>query len=129
MDNPLLKSGAKVSPEAFMAIMLDDVSKSLRSIDNLLKESRLEGLSEGYEIEATTTKQEIRPPAGKKWHSISVLNRGNSAVYVGANVGWVNAIIIPKNGSHNLDMKRALIEYVNFRTASGTANVTFTGIR
>lgn len=123
------EQGAKVSPEVFMATLLDDLNTTMRRIEGLLQEQRLEGINEAYDLSVTTARQEIRPPAGKKWHAISVLNRGDADIYVGANVGWVNAVIIPKNGYQNLDMKRALIEYVNFRTGTGTASITFNGIR
>lgn len=126
---PSIKDKSKVSPEAFIAATLDDIATGMRKVHGLLQEQRLEGINEAYDLDVTTSKQEIRPPAGKKWHAISVLNRGDADIYVGANVGWVNAVTIPKNGYQNLDMKRALIEYVNFRTSSGTASVTFNGIR
>jgi len=124
-----LRNGAKVSPEVFTAIQLDDLNTTLREVKGLLAESRLEGINEAYDLSVTTERQEIRPPAGKKWHSISVLNRGKATILVGANVGWANAVPIPKNGVMNLDMKRAAIEYVTFRTESGTASVTFSGLR
>lgn len=124
-----LQSKAKVSPEVLTAILLDDIARGIAGIETLLKDQRLEGIDEAYDVSVTTARQELRPPAGKKWHAISILNRGDADVLVGANVGWVNAVTIPKNGYKNLDMKRALIEYVNFRTLSGTASVTFDGIR
>ena len=124
-----MNNGAKVSPEIFIATTLDDISQKIGKVEGLLREQRLEGINESYDLDITTERQEIRPPREKKWHCISVLNRGDADVWVAANIGWINAVPIPENATLSLDMKRPLIEYVHFFTKSGTADVTFTGLR
>lgn len=120
---------AKVSPEVFQAIMLDDIAQGIRRVEKAIRETIPEGIIESYEVTATTSKQEVRPPVLKKWHKVSVLNKGPDTVKIAVNVGRVNAVTIEKNRSYEVDMKSAKIEYVIYQTDSGTAGLIIDTIR
>jgi hypothetical protein len=124
---------AKVTPEIFTSILLDEIAQGIKRVEQAIRESIPEGIIESYEFTATTTKQEIRPPVIneilKKWHKVSVLNKGPESVKIGINVGRVNAITIEKNRSYEIDMKSAKIEYIIYYTDSGTADIVIDTIR
>ena len=126
---PEIQDKAKVTPEVFSAIMLDEIAQGIRRVEKAIRESIPEGIIESYEVTATTSKQEVRPPALKKWHKVSILNKGPETAKIAVNVGRVNAVNIEKNRSYEVDMKSAKIEYVIYQTNSGTADLIIDTIK
>ena len=126
---PEIQDKAKVTPEVFSAIMLDEIAQGIRRVEKAIRESIPEGIIASYEVTATTSKQEVRPPPLRKWHKVSVLNKGPDTVKIAVNVGRVNAVTIEKNRSYEIDMKSAKIEYVIYYTDSGTADLIIDTIR
>lgn len=119
----------KIEPMVFMGIQLDEIVQGIKRVEGVLKEGIPEGIIESYEVTANTSKQEVRPPPLKKWHKVSVLNKGLDTVKIAVNVGRVNAVTIEKNRSYEVDMKSAKIEYVAYYTDSGTADLIIDTIR
>ena len=130
---PEIQDKAKISPEIFSSILLDEIAQGIRRVEKAIRESMPEGIIESYEVTATTIKQEVRPPVigdiVKKWHKVSVLNKGPETVKIAVNVGRVNAVNIEKNRSYEVDMKSAKIEYVIYQTNSGTADLIIDTIK
>lgn len=124
-----MENKAKVSPEALSAILLDEIAQGVRRVEDTIRETIPEGIIESYEVTATITKQEVRPPPLRKWHKVSILNKGPETVKIAVNVGRVNAVNIEKNRSYEVDMKSAKIEYVIYQTNSGTADLIIDTIR
>ena len=119
----------RLDPKIFQAIQLDEIAQGIKKLVKLTALTLPEGIVESYELTATISVQEVRPPVGKKWIKVSVLNKGPETVKVGINVGSVNAITIEKDRSYEIDMKVPRIEYVNCKTDSGEANITIDGLR
>ena len=120
---------SKVTPSVFQAIMLDEIANGIRELTSLIKQTIPEGIVETYEETATTSQTIIRPPAGKKWISVSIFNKGDATAKLGINVGYTNAITVEKNKSFNVDTKVPKITEVNYKTESGTANLVIICIR
>lgn len=124
-----MEETAKISPQALSALLLDDIAQGIKRVENAIRESIPEGIIESYEATATINKQEVRPPTLKKWHKVSILNKGPETVKIAVNVGRVNAITIEKNRSYEIDMKSAKIEYVSYFTDSGTTDLIINALR
>lgn len=129
----MAKEEGKVTPEVFQAIMLDEISQGIKRVEIAIRESIPQGIIESYEVTATTTKQEVRPPVigdiVKKWHKVTIFNEGPDTVKIAVNVGRVNAVSIEKNRSYEIDMKSPKIEYISYHTESGTADLQIDAIR
>ena len=119
----------RLDPKIFQAIQLDEIAQGIKKLVKLTALTLPEGITESYEVIATTSTREVRPPVGKKWIKVSVFNKGPETVKVGINVGSVNAVKIEANRSYEIDMKVPRIEYVNYKTDSGEANITIDGLR
>lgn len=119
----------RLDPKIFQAITLDEISQGIKKLIKLAALTLPEGITETYEETATTSVHEVRPPAGKKWIKVSVLNKGPETAKIGINVGSVNAVTIEKDRSYAIDMKVPRIEHVNYKTDSGEANITIEGLR
>ena len=119
----------RLDPKIFQAIQLDEIAQGIKKLVKLMGLTIPEGKTETYELTATTSTEEVRPPVGKKWIKVSVFNKGPETAKIGINVGSVNAVTIEKDKSYEIDMKVPRIEYVNYRTDSGEASITIDGLR
>jgi len=115
--------------DVFQAILLDEIANNIKKLTNLIELTIPKGIIETYEKTATTTQKIIRPPAGKKWISVSIFNKGPNTAKLGINVGYVNAITVEKNKSFNIDTKVPRISEVNFKAETGTTSLVIICVR
>ena len=108
-----------------------DVINKLVELISIKQEDEIEGIIETYEVTATTNMLTLWPPPklnkGKpderhKWLWVQVINDSETIdATIGLNVGSANALTIKAGENYKISFaNRRKIEYMNYKTASGT---------
>jgi len=120
---------SKVTPSVFQAIMLDEIANGIRELTSLIKETIPEGIIETYNLTATTNMQEIRPPAGKRWFSVQIFNEGPNTVKIGINTTITETKDVKSGDSYNINFGVGKIQYIKYKTTTGTSKIIISAIR
>jgi hypothetical protein len=108
------KVEGKVTPQVLQTILLDEIAGRLAEIYESMQEERAEGVVEPIEpVVITEEGRHLRPPVGKPWMSMDLINDGPNSCWALVNTSRsVDAHEIKKGETYTIDMKRPIIEDV-----------------
>ena len=110
--------------------LLEEIRDILKKISEKGEEEKYDGIVETYELTAETNTKTLWPPLDKdrkrpKWLWVQVVNDSETTdVYVGINEGSACALRIGPGESQRIQFgNKKKIEFINYKTNSGTANI------
>jgi len=113
---------------AKLLTLLEEIRNGIKSLVDKADEETYDGVLETYEVTATTNPKTLWPPLDKdrkrpKWLWVQIVNDSSTtSAYAGINVGNVNALTIGPGESQRVQFgNKRKIEFVNYKTAEGTA--------
>ena len=114
---------------------ISDKTTELLKVTTEIKEPT-EGIVEVFEVTATIQFQTFWPPVDKKgerpkWLWVQFVNDSDTIdAYCGVNEGSANALRVKTRETQKIQFgNKKLIEYVNYKTLTGTANLRITFVR
>ena len=118
----------RLDPSVLQLGLLNEVAERLKSVEDLLREQRMDGITEPFTRIITTTKQIIR--AQKSWFSMTVINDGLSDINI-VTIPTINENphIIRFGETYRLDFGRGVISEIQVWCDTGTATLRFVGVR
>ena len=110
--------------------LLEEIRDILKKMSEKGEEEKYDGIVETYELTAETNAKTLWPPLDKdrkrpKWLWVQVVNDSETTdVYVGINEGSACALRIGPGESQRIQFgNKKKIEFINYKTNSGTANI------
>jgi len=109
---------------------LDKVDKTLSIVTEIKEPEICDGIVESFEVTATTQFQTLWPPINKKgerpkWLWVQFVNDSDTTdAYCGVNEGSANALRVTAGETQKIQFgDKKIIEYANYKTLSGTADL------
>ena len=109
---------------------LENIKKLLEKIVELSETEKHEGIVETFEVTATTQFITLWPPMSKKgerpkWLWVQFVNDSATIdAYCGVNEGSANALKVAAGETQKIQFgDKKVIEYVNYKTLTGTADM------
>jgi len=128
-----LKQLTKIDPKVVQTMLLFKSYKELKRLRILEEEKRPKGVVEPFPNPIVVTQQGkvVRPPEGKPWISIDMVNDGPDSCWALVNLRKsVDAHEILNGETYSVDMKIPLIEDVYLCCRIGeTASLRIVGVR
>jgi len=110
--------------------ILDKLDKMLNIAIEEKDSETYDGIIETFEVTATTQFKTLWPPINKegkrpKWLWVQFVNDSDTTdAYCGVNVGNVNALKVVAGETHRIGFgNKKVIEYANYKTLTGTADL------
>ena len=125
-------NGNELIPKAvgLLEKFLDKVDKVLSIVTEIKEPETYEGIVEIFEVEATTQFQTFWPPINKegerpKWLWVEFFNGSHTTdAYCGVNEGSANALRVKTRETQKIQFgDKKIIEYANYKTLTGTADL------
>lgn len=132
MESESIVERKKVRPDVLQTALLDEIAERLMTLERLQKEERAEGVVEPIEpVSVTEEGKHLRPPVGKPWMSMDLINDGPQSCWVLVNTGKsIDPHEVKKGETYPIDMKRPIIEDVYLYCKPGeTASLRIVGLR
>jgi len=133
MSEEELEQLTKIDPKVIQTMLLFKTYKELKKLRILEEQKRAEGVVEPFPNPIIITEQGkvLRPPGGKPWISMDMVNDGPDSCWALVNIGKsIDAHEILNGETYGVDMKTPLIEDIYLYCKRGeTASLRIVGVR
>ena len=126
---PEIKNLTEIAWTKLLSV-LEDIKNILKKISEEGRGEDYDGIIETYELTAQTNANTLWPPLDKnlkrpKWLWIEVVNDSETTdIYVGVNEGSSCALRVGAGETHKIQFgNKRKIEFLNYKTTSGTASI------